>query len=525
MVDLHVTGDLGPTRPPAARTDVDRGVALSIRGLCKVYPGTPALKDVDLDVRFGEVHGVCGGNGCGKSTTIKIVSGVVQADAGIIEMNGRSLTAADMTPTASYDMGFRVVHQEPPLYPDLSVAENMMLGGRYPTTAGKVNWRKVRARAQQLIDRFEINARPSTLVRDLPVSVRTQIAIATALQDVGEEPCVVALDEPTASLPAAEVKLLHATIRQLASMGHAIILISHRLDEILAVTDRVTVMRDGQVWKEHATSQLTEAELIESILGRRAEEVRSQRAAASVGDRILSVRDLDAGPVQGVSFDLHAGEILGIAGLLGSGRTELLSAIFGGLKKNAGEVILGGRLANFRSMDEAIRAGVVMIPEDRARGAAFSELTVDENMDISVLTQYWRRLRFPRGAMSRDGSELRAKFAVKAPSGRVEMRTLSGGNQQKAILARWLRRDASLLLLDEPSQGVDVGARADIYKAVRSATEAGAAAIVVASDLDELAQFVDRAIVLRNGRLIAEVGAEEMTAHRLSELVYMKRAQ
>jgi ribose transport system ATP-binding protein len=281
-------------------------------------------------------------------------------------------------------------------------------------------------------------------------------------------------------------------------------------------------MRDGRVFRDHRTQLLTEAELIESIVGRPADEIRGQRVTASAGEPILTVTGLTAGPVQDVSFEVRAGEVVGVAGLLGSGRTELLSAIYGDLKKSAGEVELKGRSANFRSIDQAISAGVVMIPEDRARGGTFPDMSVNENMDVSVLGRYWRGLGFRRAQMRRDGDALRARFGVKAPSGAVRMRTLSGGNQQKTILARWLRRDASLLLLDEPSQGVDVGARSDIYAVVRSMTAAGGAAVVVTSDLEELAQFVDRAIVLRNGRLIAHVPSEELTAHRLNELVHMQ---
>jgi ribose transport system ATP-binding protein len=513
----------GGAAPTGVAGATDDSVALSIHGFCKVFPGTQALNDVSLQIRYGEVHALCGGNGCGKSTLIKILSGVVPADKGRVTLGGRELDASELTAKTSYELGFRVVHQDPPLYLDLSVAENMMLGGSYPTSRpNRIAWGNVRRRAHELIERFDIKAKPDTLVRDLPVSVRTQVAIATALQDVKDGRCIVALDEPTAALPAAEVQLLLSVVRQLASMGHAIILVSHRLDEVLAVTDRVTVMRDGRVFKDHRTQTLTENELIESIVGRPADEIRQRRATTSVGEPVLTVADLSAGPVQDVSFQVHAGEVLGVAGLLGSGRTELLSAIYGGLKKSAGQITLHGRPTNFTSMDKAIEAGVVMIPEDRSRGAAFLDMSVDENMDISVLSRYWRGFGFRRAQLRQDAAALRAKFKVKAPSGSVRMRTLSGGNQQKAILARWLRRDASVLLLDEPSQGVDVGARADIYSAVRSVTAAGGAAVVVTSDMEELAQFVDRAIVLRNGRLIAHVGSEELTAHRLNQLVHME---
>jgi ribose transport system ATP-binding protein len=516
MVDAFAGQSPGVPAPGSG--GVTEPVALSVQGLCKVFPGTKALNDVSLEVRYGEVHALCGGNGCGKSTLIKILSGVMVADEGRLMMNGRQFHASELTAKTSYELGFRVVHQDPPLYLDLTVAENMMLGGRYPTTrSSRIAWRSVRHRAQELIERFELQASPDTLVRDLPVSGRTRVAIATALQGAEDGRCIVALDEPTASLPAAEVRLLLSAVRRLAAMGHAIIFVSHRLEEVLSVTDRVTVMRDGRVFRDHRTQLLTEAELIESIVGRPADEIRGQRVTASAGEPILTVTGLTAGPVQDVSFEVRAGEVVGVAGLLGSGRTELLSAIYGDLKKSAGEVELKGRSANFRSIDQAISAGVVMIPEDRARGGTFPDMSVNENMDVSVFGRYWRGLGFRRAQMRRDGDALRARFGVKAPSGAVRMRTLSGGNQQKTILARWLRRDASLLLLDEPSQGVDVGARSDIYAVVRSMTAAGGAAVVVTSDLEELAQFVDRAIVLRNGRLIAHVPSEELTAHRLND--------
>lgn len=502
----------------------ERPLALSIRGLSKVFPGTQALKDIDLDVRYGEVHALCGGNGCGKSTLIKILSGSGPADEGIVTINGQELDASTLDAKTSYDLGFRVVHQDPPLYPDLSVAENIALGARFPTTSsGRISWRQVRRRAEELIQRYSIQTSPEAILSDLPVSVRTQVAIATALQDVESQACIIALDEPTAALPAAEVQVLLTAMRRLAAFGHAIIFVSHRLDEVLTSTDRVTIMRDGRIYKDHRTELLTETELIESIVGRTAAELRPVRSDAMVGNPVLTVSDLTAGPVQNVSFEVRAGEVVGIAGLLGSGRTELLNAIYGGLKKQHGEVTVNSRAANFRGMEHAIRAGVVMIPEDRPRAGAFLDMSVDENMDVAVLSQYWKGLGFHSKRMRNDAQMLRAEFGVKAASGSVQMRTLSGGNQQKAILARWLRRDeTSVLLLDEPTQGVDVGARSDIYSLVRKVTAAGAAAIVVTSDLEELAQFVDRALVLRNGRLVSSVPRDELTAHRLNELVHMK---
>jgi ribose transport system ATP-binding protein len=494
--------------------------AVVVQGISKVYPGTRALDHVDLELRRGEVHGLCGGNGSGKSTLIKILSGALQADGGTIRIGGHELDAAQVRHKAAYDLGIRVVHQDLGLFPDLSIAENMMLGAAYPMAfpAG-IRWGETRRRAGAHLDRLAIPWDPQTLVRDLPIAARTQVAIARALQDIAAEQGVIILDEPTAALPAHEVQVLLDAIRRLAADGHAVLFVSHRLNEVLALTDRVTVLRDGRVFAEHRTATLTEGELIKSIIGRDIEGAGNERVAAVADHSMLSIAGLWAGPLQGIDLDVRAGEVVGIAGLLGSGRSELLRAVYGDLPKTAGTVTVNGRPAQFTRIDQAIAAGVVMIQEDRGTEGVFADLTVDENMDVSVLGRYWGGI-FRRQRMRRDSGDLRGRFSIKAPSGSVLMQALSGGNQQKTILARWLRCDPVLLLLDEPAQGVDVGARADIYTAVRRAADSGGAALVVASDLEELAQVVDRAVVLRNGRIVAHAPRAELSAFRLNELIY-----
>ena len=494
--------------------------ALDITGLSKVYPGTRALDQVDLHIRRGEIHALCGGNGSGKSTLIKILCGVVPGDSGTVVIGDQTLDVSDLKPRIVHDLGLRVVHQDLAIFPDLSVAENMSLGAEYPTRAtGNVNWAELNRRAVELIERFDIEVSPSDLMRSLPVATRAQVAIARALQDVESGQGLVILDEPTASLPVHEAKILHAAIRQLAKTGHSVLFVSHRLDEVLALTDRVTVLRDGRVAGTHTTSALTEQELIESILGRRMEEVRAHRDLDANSATVLEISHLSAGPLRDIDLTVKAGEVVGVAGLLGSGRSELLRAVYGDLAHDAGSISVNGRPANFSRMDQAIARGVVMIPEDRTVGGVFPDLTVDENMDVSVLRRYWRMV-FRTRKLRRDADDLRMRFRVKAPSGTTPIRALSGGNQQKTLLARWLRRDPVVLLLDEPTQGVDVGARADIYAAVRQVTDAGGAAIVVASDLEELAQVVDRAIVLRNGVITAHVAHSELSAQHLNELIY-----
>jgi len=397
----------------------------------------------------------------------------------------------------------------------------MALGAGYPLRrVGPIAWRRLNRRTKALIDRFDINAAPDDLVRDLSLAARTQVAIARALQDVEDERSVVILDEPTAALPIHEAKFLHEAIRRLAARGHSVILVSHRLDEIVALADRVTILRDGRLFAEHSTDRLTETELIEAILGRPVDQASRPAAPRPGGEALLSVRGFDAGPLQDIDLDIRAGEIVGVAGLLGAGRTELLRALCGELKVNAGTMTLRGHPVRFRRLEDAIKAGVVLIPEDRPNDGAFSDLSVDENMDVSVLSNYWSIRGFNWRRMRRDATSLRLAFRVKSPGGAVAMRALSGGNQQKAILARWLRREPVLMLLDEPTQGVDVGARGDIYALIRRVTDSGGAAVVVASDLEELAQVVDRVVVMRLGRLVAEVTGADISALRLNELIY-----
>jgi len=516
----------GDSQAPAGAStaQIDAPIVLSVQNVSKTYPGTRALDGVSLEIRRGEIHALCGGNGSGKSTLVKILSGVVQGDAGTIYIGDHEVEANHIRAKQSRELGVRVVHQDLALFPDMSVAENMMLGAEYPITrVQSVGWREVRQQARQHIDRFEIPAKPSTLVRDLPIATRAQVAIARALHDVTPGEGLLILDEPTASLPVHEVELLLRAVRRLAAAGQAVLFVSHRLDEVLKLTDRVTVFRDGKVFAEHRTAELTESELIEAIIGREAEgliEDRKQTPLHLGAEPLLAVSGLHAGPLRGVDLEVMPGEVVGVAGLLGSGRTELLRAIYGDLKPISGAVTIAGKPANFSRMEQAIARGVVMIPEDRSGGAAFADLTVDENLDVSVLRRDWRYLGFRQSRLREDAAQLRARFNIRAASGSVAMRSLSGGNQQKAVLARWLRRDPVVLLLDEPTQGVDVGARADIHTAVRKVTDAGGAAVLVLSDLEELAQVADRVVVLRHGVITAQVARAQITAHRLNELIY-----
>lgn len=495
--------------------------ALAVSDISKQYPGTRALDAVSLELRRGEVHALCGGNGCGKSTLIKVIAGVLDAEAG-----GTLVVGSAATPSESWSAdvaganGIRVVHQDLGVFADLSVEENLSIGRGFETRAGTVRWQQVRRRAERLIERFEIAAEPRTTLGTLGRATQTQVAIARALQDQdGTEGGVLILDEPTAALPAHEAQLLLNAIRRYAGTGVTVLFVSHRLDEVLQVCDRVTVMRDGRVAGTHAAEDLDEGSLIELIVGRSIDRVFPEMPPVTATAPLVEVEDLWAGPLRGVDLAVRPGEVVGVAGLLGSGRSELLRAIFGDLAIDRGRVLLEGGPVAFRGQADAIAAGIAFVPESRAE-SVFDDLPIWQNLAPLVLGQYVRGARLRDRRMRQDARELLQRYGVKAASETVPLSSLSGGNQQKVVLARWLRTDPKLLLLDEPTQGVDVGARADIYELVRSAVSRGAAALVVTSDMEEMARVVDRAIVLRGGRAIHQVSGAELTPERLTELSY-----
>ncbi|WP_169988502.1 sugar ABC transporter ATP-binding protein [Microbispora sp. H10836] len=501
--------------------------AVSLRGVAKTFAGARALRGVDIDFRPGEIHALCGGNGSGKSTMIKVLCGVHRADeGGSLVVGDETIDADKMTPAQAHRLGIRVVHQDLAVFPELTVAENLAIDSRFETGfAGRIRWSKQHRLAEESIAAFEIPATPRTPLSKLPLAARTQVAIARALHGGGAGTTtrsgLLILDEPTAALPVHEVRSLLKALRQLAAQGQSILYVSHRLDEVLDIADRVSVLRDGRLVGTHLAGELDEPKLITLMLGRAVHPSPARTEhVASTGPVVLETRNLAVGAVQDVSLSVRRGEVVGIAGLMGSGRSSLLRAIFGDLRPRAGELVLDGRPVRFTHPGDAVEAGVIMVPENRVSDAAFMDQSVDTNMSVSVIGRYWRRGRIANRAIRQDTGGLIEAFGVKTSSGRVEIGRLSGGNQQKVIMARWLRREPRVMLLDEPTQGVDVGARDDIYKLIRRATRAGAVAIVVVSDLEELAQVVDRALVLRHGRIVAEVSGRDLTAHRLAELSY-----
>lgn len=498
-------------------------VALGVSEVSKTYPGTRALQGVSLSIMPGELHALIGGNGSGKSTLVKLLAGVEHADpGGTFTAGGRQIDAARMTPAAAREMGIRFVHQDAGVFPDLSVAENLALGRAYETGAiGRVRWRKLKARASRELEVVGLDCDPADMLGSLGAARQTLVAIARALADLADHSeRVLILDEPTAALPSHEASALLEILAQLTASGLAVVLITHRLDEVIGVADRVSVLRDGQMIASVDGRGLTEEQLIEYIVGRPLGAVFPEMPEPSGGQAALTVENLTAGPLRDVSLTVRRGEVVGIAGLLGTGRTTLLRAIYGDLTPSSGRVRAGDRELSGHDPAEAIAAGIGYVPEDRKREAIFGDLSVQANLLLASTPEFWRRYGMAARQEKSEARALVTRFGIKAPGTANPISALSGGNQQKAVLARWLRRHPALLLLDEPTQGVDIGARADIYRIIRAAVEQGTAVLMVASDFDELARVCDRVLVLRHGRIVTEVQPPDLDHEHLTHLAY-----
>jgi ribose transport system ATP-binding protein len=502
--------------------DPERATAIAVRGLRKSFAGTQALKDFDIELRQGEVHALVGGNGSGKSTLIKILAGVYQADAGTVERGGVTTELSGQTPADAREMGLRFVHQDLGIIPILSVAENLAIGDRFPTAPGaRIKWRKLRRQTKETLARFHVDVDPSTPAAHLSTPQQAMLAIARALQTIdADERGILVLDEPTASLPPDEATLLLTSIRRLAEQGHTVLLVTHRLDEVKRAADRVTGVRDGVRAGTIETEAMTEADAVHLILGRRLESARApeRRRADAAAAPVLEVKDLSGGPLHGLSLSVRPGEVVGVAGLLGSGRTELLEMIFGARPTSGGEVRFEGEAVTSLTPGAMRRRGLAFVPEDRQSEAVFPDQSVAQNVTAGRMGPYFS------GGFIRDRRVLRevtadiGTFAVKTSSPRAGIQTLSGGNQQKVILARWLREKPRVILLDEPTQGIDVGAREEIFELIGRATEEGAAVVLVSSEFEELTRLAHRVLVLSEGRITKEM-PEGTSAHDIFESV------
>ncbi|MCC3283265.1 sugar ABC transporter ATP-binding protein [Arthrobacter caoxuetaonis] len=517
-----------PAAPAGTEGVVDQAssVALGAHGLVKTFAGATALAGVDLAVQAGTIHALLGGNGSGKSTLIKCLAGVYQADAGTITVHGEDIPVRQMTPRRAREAGLRFVHQDLGLFDGLTVAENFGLDSGFPVNKLRgIRWEALRRRVDELLASYGIEVRATDPVGTLRPSQKTMVAVARALADQQDSEFALLLDEPTASLPEDESRELMAALRARANRGQTIVLVTHRFREISEVADDVTVFRDGRVAGRGPVAEMSTATIVEMMSGApRMEESSSgtnrpvhpaQRNSHPDGSSVDSpaplfeATNLSSFPLSGVNLTVAPGEILGLAGLAGSGRSTVLRAIFGDAPLNSGSMNLNGVSHQPSSPADAVRSGIAYVPENRHRDAAFLDLPVRENVSATVIARYWRRFVMNRRLEREETQDLILKHSVRTDGTEQPISRLSGGNQQKVILARWLRRNPRLLLLDEPTQGVDVMSRRDIYRSLRSSAAQGCGVLVASSDLDELAEICDRVLVLVEGRVAAELIPED----------------
>ncbi|MBS45668.1 MAG: D-xylose ABC transporter ATP-binding protein [Nocardioides sp.] len=494
----------GPTTSPLEPV-------LEARGLRKQYGPLVAVDDVDLTVGPGEVVGLVGKNGAGKSSLIKVLTGAVQPDAGEVLLAGEPVHLRGPAEARRRGVGF--VHQELNLVEQASIAENIALGGGLPRRAGLlVSWGALHQRAQTLMEAVDIgHLDPRTRVATLTPVQKRQVMIAAALW---HPPTVLVLDEPTASLSEHEVVVLHGIVRRLKSRGTSVLYVSHRLDEVIGLTDRVVVMRDGAVVDSEETTRLDKGRLVAMITGSAGQDRPTHLRQDPGAEIVLDVHEVSSDRmVEPVSLQVRAGEVLGLAGLVGSGRTELLRAIFGADSRRTGEVRVGGEVVGC-SPSASLRSGIALLSEDRLHGGLVTGFTINRNITFASLARFRhaRWLPLPSGRRERDRSrDLSADLAVKAESVDAPVMSLSGGNQQKVLLARWLSTEPRVLLLDEPTLGIDIEAKTEIYHLLHRLAGEGFALVVVSSEFPELELLCSRALVLREGRVVAELEGADVT--------------
>jgi ribose transport system ATP-binding protein len=497
--------------------------ALSARGLTKRYGAVAALDDVTVEVAPGTLHALVGANGSGKSTLIRIVAGVEAADAGSITVGDRSVEADRTDPSFARAAGVRVVHQASTAFGPLSVAENLAVVDGPPTRrGGAVDWRRLNAEAAALLERLQVDVAPRARMGDLSPARQTLVTVCRAFAGADADARqLLVLDEPTAALPAREVDTLLAGLRRLVDAGHAVVLVTHRLDEVARAADDATVLRDGRHVATFAVGEVEPGEVARMVTGGVLAELGGATGPREGGD-LLDVRGLAAGCLDGVDLSVGAGEVVAVAGLLGSGRSTLLETLFAARPWRAGTMTLDGDVYAPRSPAQAMAAGVALVPEQRVR-STFVGHSVADNLSIvdpGGRGRWWRDRRGERADAEQDLADL----SIVAAGPDAAISSLSGGNQQKVVLARWLRRRPRLLLLDEPTLGVDVGARAAIHALVRRHVADGNGALVVSSDTTELCALANRILVLHRGRLTHQLTAAEASPDLVDRLVHEEAA-
>ncbi|CAL9347652.1 MULTISPECIES: sugar ABC transporter ATP-binding protein [unclassified Streptomyces] len=495
---------------------------LAVRGLSKTFPGVRALDDVDLTLHAGEVHALIGENGAGKSTLIKVLTGVYRPDAGDIVFQGRPVSFA--TPLEAQRAGISTIYQEVNLVPLLSVARNLFLGREPRNRFGLLDFARMHREAEETLRGHGVRVDVRRPLRGLGVGAQQMVALARA---VASEARVVIMDEPTSSLEPREVETLFSVIRRLRDEGIAVVYVSHRLDELYAVCDTVTVLRDGRRVHHGELADLDRLSLVSTMLGRELGEVRSEGLTKFTGDHhatgtrpVLEAVDLTVPHrLHGVSVSIRPGEVVGLGGLLGSGRTETAKAVSGALPLSSGRVTVAGTPLRGGSTPAAVRAGVSLLPEDRKSEGIVPGLSVRENISLAVLPRLSRFGLVSEARVDSIVDTFIERLRIKASSPQQKAGELSGGNQQKVLLARWLAMNPKVLLLDEPTRGIDVGAKAEVQRLVDELAADGLGVLLISSDLEELIEGSDRVVVLKDGAVVGELTGDEVTEDKLMRTI------
>ena len=493
-------------------------ILLNMHGIQKYFPGVHALDNAQLELRAGEVLALIGENGAGKSTLMKILTGIYTKDDGVIELYGKPTEI--QSPSHAQQLGISIVHQELNLMQDLTVAENIFVG-RESTKGLFLDKKEQNRKTDELLKSLHLNITARTVVKRLTVAQQQMVEIAKALSYNNTK--ILIMDEPSASLTTAEIEDLFTFIRRLKATGVGIIYISHRMDELKEITDRVTVMRDGQYVDTVNTAETTIDQIVQMMVGRVIfDEPKSHSNVAPDAPVVLEARNLCSDMVKDVSFQLHKGEILGFAGLMGAGRTETMRLLSGADPKTSGQIIVNGKEVKIRRPKDAVRAGIGYLSEDRKRYGLCLGLSVADNTAMASLDSLTSGPFVQDGKIAQVTQEYIQKLRTKTPSGKTLARSLSGGNQQKVVIAKWLLRDCDVLIFDEPTRGIDVGAKSEIYKLMNQLAAEGKSIIMISSELPEILRMSDRVMVMCEGRLTGELDISEATQERIMTYATMR---
>ena len=490
---------------------MEKDIILSMNGITKEFPGVKALDNVTIQVQRGTIHGLVGENGAGKSTLIKVLAGIYQPDAGEVVLNGQTQHFA--TPIEARRAGISVVHQEIKLAEPLSVAENMFLGNIM--MKGKlVDWAGMRARAREIVDDLGMDIDVNAQVSSLTVAKKQIVEIMHAINTNSQ---VLVMDEPSAVLTDRELEVMFRIVKQLREKGITIIYISHRLDEVFDLCDNVSILRDGQHIATLPTAEVTRKDLITMMVGREMGQ-EYPKEPGKIGDTILKVEHLTRGILKDISFEVKSGEVFGISGLVGAGRTELARAILGIDKLESGEVYVRGKAVHYHSFSDAIHDGLGLIPEDRKLQGLVQIMSVEKNITLVNMKRIIKGGVLSSSLETELSSDYAKKLRVSTPSMSTEVQYLSGGNQQKVVVAKWLFQESEILFLDEPTRGIDVGAKAEIYRLINQMVQEGRTVIMISSEMPELLGMCDRIMVMHEGHKKGELTQAEATQEKIMAL-------